>query len=66
MSIRALIVLTGIATLAACSSSNDPNRAIYNSLRTREQLQPAPGADRKDIPSYDDYQRSRARPATAD
>jgi len=62
-----LVALGGLAlaALAGCSSA-DVSRNVYEGLRTREQLQPAPGADRREIPSYDEYQRSRSRRTTAD
>jgi len=60
--ISAVLFAVALPALAACAP-DDVTRNAYDGLSTRERLQPAPGADRKQIPTYDDYQRSRARDA---
>jgi hypothetical protein len=56
-----VLAVVAFASLAACSP-DQTSRGIYDGLRRREALQATPGADRKELPSYDEYQRSRQRP----
>jgi hypothetical protein len=59
-----LLVCGAALTLLASCSVDDMSRGAFEGLRRREELQPAPGQDRKELPSYDEYQRSRQRPAS--
>jgi hypothetical protein len=58
----AVVALLGLASLAACSA-DDAQRSVYNSLKRYEETRPAPGEDRRSLPTYDDYTRQRRAPA---
>jgi hypothetical protein len=57
-----VLAVVACVSLGGCSS-DQMSRGVYDGLRRREELQPAPGADRKELPSYDQYQRTRQRSA---
>jgi hypothetical protein len=54
-----LLAVVG-AELAACSS-DQTSRSMYEGLRRREERIDVPGEDRRTVPGYDEYRRSRPR-----
>ena len=57
---RAVVLggVMGAILLTAGCAWEDVKRTVYNSLSRQEELKSSPN-DRRDSPSYDEYQRSR-------
>lgn len=56
-----VLVALGAVELSGCSS-DQTTRAIYDSLRRREERIDTPGEERSRPPSYDEYRRTQPRP----
>jgi hypothetical protein len=47
-----------LVSLPACSA-DEAQRSVYNSLRRYEETRPAPGEERRVLPTHDEYSRQR-------
>lgn len=54
------LLLAALAALVVSACASDPvERTVYESLRRYEERRPAPGAEPKTLPGYDEYARQR-------
>jgi hypothetical protein len=51
-------VMGVLVSLPACSA-DEAQRSVYNSLRRYEETRPAPGEERRVLPTHDEYSRQR-------